>query len=343
MGGMMRILHIETINHVASTYAPALDRRGHVSTIYKPSLRGAGRPLPIKLTMMPTRVLDLRHVLGKLNRDYFDVVHIHWASYGILGLASKVPVIVQCHGSDVRERLKAPLFRAMLAPVFRRAGAVLCITPDLLPIVKTLRSDAIFFPAAVDTERFSPENDTQTRPWTILLLARLDPTKGTDIAMAGIQAFADRHSDVRVLVLDWGPLREVYRNRCGARYDFIPRVAPDAVPQLIQQSDVVVGQFAVGSLGLSELQAMSCAKPVIASFRYPDAYDAPPPLCVASTANEVDAQLERLYGSKEEGAALGRRARDWILRHHDCNLLAERLENLYQSVLDDKLIADTAW
>jgi hypothetical protein len=87
---------------------------------------------------------------------------------------------------------------------------------------------------------------------------------------------------------------------------------------------------------------MSCAKPVIASFRYPDAYSAPPPLCDASTANEVDAQLERLYGSREEGAALGRQARDWILRHHDCNLLAARLENLYQSVLDDKLIADTA-
>lgn len=328
----MRILHVETINRVARTYVPALDRRGLVSTIYEPSLQGAGRPLPIKLAMMPARVLDLRQIVGRLNRDNFDVMHIHWASYGVLGLASKIPVIVQCHGSDVRERLKAPLSRAVLAPILRRAAAVLCITPDLLPVVRTVRPDAVFFPAAVDTEQFTPKNDLPTHPWTILLLARLDPTKGTDRAMAGIQAFADRHHDARVVVLDWGPLKDIYKDRYGTRFDFIPRVAPDAVPQLIQQADVVVGQFALGSLGLAELQAMSCAKPVIASFRYPDAYDTTPPLCDANTPDEIDRQLERLYVHRDEGAAIGQQARDWILRHHDSNLLAERLEDLYRSV-----------
>jgi len=337
---MMRILHVETINRVASTYASALDRRGHVSTIYEPSLRGGGRPLPIKLAMMPARVLDLRPLVGMLNRDYCDVVHIHWASYGILGFFSQVPVVLQCHGSDVRERLRTPLYRAVLAPVLRSAGAVLCVTPDILPVVRTLRPDAAFFPAAVDTVRFAPDNGAHARPWTILLLARLDPTKGADVAMAGIQAFGERHREVRVLVLDWGPLKRVYRDRFGAQFDFIPRVAPEAVPHLIQQADVIIGQFGVGALGLSELQAMSCAKPVIASFRYPDAYSTPPPLANASTGDAVEAELDQFYWHREEGTALGRRAREWILQHYDCNLLAARLEYLYRQMIEGESMAD---
>src|SRR5205814_10049809 len=62
--------------------------------------------LPVKMAFMPWRVLDMRRVVGKLNRSHFDIVHIHWASYGVLGLASRIPYIVHCHGGDVRHRLQ---------------------------------------------------------------------------------------------------------------------------------------------------------------------------------------------------------------------------------------------
>src|SRR5205814_9805783 len=83
--------------------------------------------LHVKMAFMPWRVLDMRRVVGKLNRSHFDIVHIHWASYGVLGLASRIPYIVHCHGGDVRHRLQHPLSRVMLEPVLRRAAAVLCV------------------------------------------------------------------------------------------------------------------------------------------------------------------------------------------------------------------------
>jgi glycosyltransferase involved in cell wall biosynthesis len=110
-------------------------------------------------------------------------------------------------------------------------------------------------------------------------------------------------------------------------------VAPQAVRDLIWQADAVVGQFALGALGVSELQAMSCAKPVIASSRYPDAYPAPPPVLDATSADEVEAHLERLYQYPQEATTIGQYARDWIQRHHDFDVLAVRLEQLYQAFL----------
>jgi glycosyltransferase involved in cell wall biosynthesis len=329
----MRILHIETLNQVGHTYAGGLERRGHVVTFFEPSLAGGAAPLPIRLAHMPGRLLHLRQVVGRLNRGHCDIVHIHWASYGVLGLVSQVPFVVHCHGSDVRGRLNTRFFRTALSPALRRAGAVLCITPDLVPIVREQRSDAIYFPGAVDTGLFAPQAAHAPHPWTILLLSRLEPVKGVDIAVQGIERFAARHPDARVVLIDEGTLSAVYRARCGARFEFVPWRPLAEVPQLIAQADVVVGQFLIGTLGLAELQAMSCAKPVIASLRQPDAYPAPPPLCPADTADAVDAHLERLFDHPEEASALGGRAREWVRAHHGQDALAARLEALYQQVI----------
>jgi glycosyltransferase involved in cell wall biosynthesis len=328
----VRILHVHTINSVANLYAQGLAHRGHSSTIYEPSLAGGSASLPIKMAMMPGRIFSLRHIVGYLNWDQFDIVHIHWASYGALGLLSRIPFVVHCHGSDVRNRLQTPFFRLMLAPVFHRAAAVLCITPDLLPVVRSLRSDARFCPAPVDTAHFVPPEARAPQPWTVLLFTRLEPGKGVAVATEGIARFAGRHPEVRVLLLDYGVLSATYRQRYGARFAFVPRVTPERIRHLIWQADAVVGQFAVGALGLSELQAMSCAKPVIASFRYPEAYPTPPPICQATTPDEVDAHLERLFSCPQEAIAMGRCARDWVVRYHDCHSLAIWLESLYRSL-----------
>lgn len=332
----VRILYVHNINQVAGVYTRELHCRGHFTELYEPSLSGASAPLPVKLAMMPGRIFDMRHIVGKLNRNYFDVVHIHWASYGVLGPVGRIPFIVHCHGSDVRERLNHPFFRPVLTSIFQRAASVMCITPDLLPIVRSIRPDVIFSPAPVDTERFAPcecNRYDSGRPWTILLFARLDPEKGVDTAMQGIARFAQRHVGVRVQLVDWGPLRKEYRQRYEDRFEFLPVVAASKVQHLIHSADVVVGQFALGAMGLSELQAMSCAKPVIASFCYNDAYPTPPPLCQATTAEEVDDHLENLYQHPAVGTTLGRKAREWVIKHHCYRALAANLEELYQAIV----------
>ncbi|GLV55968.1 hypothetical protein KDH_28120 [Dictyobacter sp. S3.2.2.5] len=332
----MRILYIHDINRVASTYAREFSQRGHITALYEPDLRGAGSSLCGKLLMLPLRVLSLRHLVARLQPASFDLTHIHWASYGVLDLLSQVPVVVHCHGSDVRRRLRHPLLRPLLAVILRRAAAVLCITPDLLPIVRSVRSDAVFSPAPIDTQQFAPVTEQAIDPhhlWTILLFARLDPEKGTGIAMAGIRRFTQRHANIRVRLIDWGPLKEEYRKLYAYCCEFVPPVSQDQVQQLIVSANVVVGQFALGALGLSELQAMSCARPVICSFHYDEVYPTPPPLCRADVAEEIDAHLELLFLQPEMERELGQQARAWVISHHSHHVLADKLEALYCSIL----------
>ena len=332
----MRVLSIHNINRVAETYGKVLAQQGHTVTVYEPSLAGGAAPLPIKLALMPARIISLRKIVSKLNPNNFDLVHIHWATYGALGLVSRVPYVVECHGNDVRERLEHPFFRPVLTTILRRSAAVLCITPDLLPVVQAVRPDAIFLPAPIDTEQFVPVEKIENQPWTIFLFARLDPEKGADIATSGVARFVERHPGVRVQLLDWGPLKTQYKRLYGDRFEFVPLVPPQEVQQLIRSADVIVGQFILGAIGMAELQAMSCARPVIASFRYASAYSTPPPLCQAQTAEEIDQHLEDLFQHPAQASAIGQRARAWIIHNHESCMLAARLENIYQTILEKR-------
>ena len=281
---------------------------------------------------MPGRVLNLRHVLGMLNKDSFDLVHIHWASYGIVGMMSHIPFVIECHGSDVRYRATQPFFRSVLTPIFQRAQAMLCITPDLLAPVQSIRSEARFFPGPVDTNRFVAVENKLALPWTILLFTRLDPIKGPDMACEGIARFAARHPSVRVQLLDWGLLKEEYKKRYGQRFEFLPVVPPDKVQQLIASADVIVGQCKLGILSFCELQAMSCEKPVICQFYYDAMYTAPPPIFRASSAEQIEEQLEHLYQNPQSAKERGKQAREWVIEHHGLGKVVPKLMNLYQEI-----------
>ncbi len=330
----MRILYIYNINRVAQTVGSTLASHGYAVCIFEPSLLGASAALPTRLWRMPQRVLSLRHVVNMLNTEHFDLVHIHWASYGIVGLVSRIPFIIECHGSDVRYRTAQPFFRSLLAPAFGRAQSLLCITPDLLAPVQSLRSDALFFPGPVDTDRFVAPEDKTTHPWTILLFTRLDPIKGPGIAVEGIARFAARHPSVLVQLLDWGLLKAEYKERYGRRFEFLPPMPSDKVQHLINAADVIVGQSKLGILSFCELQAMSCEKPVICPFHYDSVYADPPPIFRANNAEQIDQQLEFLYHNPDIARTRGKQARSWVIEHHGLEKVVLKLKHLYQEVYE---------
>ena len=135
-------------------------------------------------------------------------------------------------------------------------------------------------------------------------------------------------------MLDWGLWKEKYKRDYGDRFEFIPRVPPEKVQHLIRSADVIVGQCNLGILSFCELQAMSCAKPVVCSFSYEEAYSTPPPVCQATTSGDIDAHLENLFQHSDVGATLGRKAREWVIKNHDSRSLSKRLERLYQSIVE---------
>jgi glycosyltransferase involved in cell wall biosynthesis len=155
------------------------------------------------------------------------------------------------------------------------------------------------------------------------------------VATQALASFLQRHRGIHVQLLDWGDLKEQYRQQYKDCFEFIPRCPPDKVEHLIRRADVIVGQFALGVLGVSELQAMSCAKPVVCSHRYAEAYPDAVPIRHADTAEEIEAHLEQLFQHPEEAADLGQKARTWVMRYHDHTMLSITLEKLYQSIIKE--------
>jgi glycosyltransferase involved in cell wall biosynthesis len=105
------------------------------------------------------------------------------------------------------------------------------------------------------------------------------------------------------------------------------------MPQLLRRHRVAVGQFRVGAVGQFELEAMACAIPVVADFRFPRAYGTPPPIEPAHDADELAGALERLLDEDHRREQLGRDAREWVVANHADDAIAARLDELYRAAL----------
>ncbi len=101
-------------------------------------------------------------------------------------------------------------------------------------------------------------------------------------------------------------------------------------------SDIVVDQFIVGSIGGVSIEAMSCAKPVVAWISEEEfglCYPELPPLACARDESGIHEELYRLATDAGERRRMGDASRAWVVRHHDADAVAGKLASLYESML----------
>lgn len=253
-----------------------------------------------------------------------DIVHLHWARYAPFLDTRGRPLVVQLHGSDVRGRGSTVSGR-LVHRSLRRAAAVVASTPDLVDDVPEAR----YLPNPIDLDVFTPGAGTgqaaaPDRP-TVLLFARLDPVKGAATLVAIAAELRRRRPDVRLVGVAGGRL-DAEAVAVGVELAG-PRGAA-AVADLLREADVVVGQQHLGALGLSELEAMACGRPVIAPVRA-ELYDADLPVVRASGAvAAVDACLE-LLDDEGRRAVAGADGRRYVAARHDPAAVAAALTRIY--------------
>ncbi|NYE94883.1 hypothetical protein FHU41_001104 [Psychromicrobium silvestre] len=101
--------------------------------------------------------------------------------------------------------------------------------------------------------------------------------------------------------------------------------------QQLADSDIVIGQICFGALGLSDLEAMCQAKPLIAKFTQDEVYGQKAPLY--NTAEEKPLRLvSRILEDPATAAKTAVAGREWAQRFHSAVVLEERLEDLYREL-----------
>lgn len=325
----MKIAQVNDISNVSSNLIAGLSLLGHETELFKLDLIGGKLPSWCKILVLLWRLREVHAINGYIKTGAFDVVHVHFAYLGWMGILGRYPYFLHCHGTDVRRNLHRFYQRPFIVHSLRVAQMVFYSTPDLAEHVLPVRPDAVWFPNPINIEAFTPDSDgkrLRQRP-RVFFISELSQIKGVDREFEVIASLQRQVPEIEIAVMGCGTQFERYRHWPGITV--LPRVPYNDMPARIRGFDVVVGQLKLGILSMSEMEAMACGVPVVGEFRYPEFYTEQPPIATGSTTEELVGAIIELLADEEMRLSLGKRSRGWVMRHHDYRQLASVLGSYY--------------
>ena len=334
--------------------AHALRVRGHEVRVLapaegdvEPGVVSVGRSIPIPYNGSVARLAFGPRVAGRirvaLRRYRPDVVHVHEPfapSVGLLTLLNtRIPVVATFHASISSSRayrLAAPALR----PLYRRLAAKIAVSKAACFTIESLFGDGIrIIPNGVEWSRFSSLKPPSGS--TILFLGRMEKRKGAAVALEAFSRVADALPDAELILAGEGPERRTVEDAVPAglreRVSFAGRIDPLDLPTTFGHAAVVCAPSLGGeSFGIVLLEAMSAARPVVASAIpgyaavVRDGIDGVlfPPGDAAALASA----LERVLRDPERARAMGAAGRERAKRY-DWPLVVDEVEDVYRAAV----------
>ncbi len=318
----MRIAEVNDVASVAVGFTAGLTALGHDATFIQPRLYGARLHGAVKPVVLPVRIVEWLGDARRLRREKYDVAHIHYAYMGVVGRLARIPYVLHCHGTDLRD-LANPLRRPIIVAALHGAERVLYATPDLEALIAPYRPDAEFMPNPVDTKEFTPGPEEPDES-DIYICCALTPQKGVDQILDACRRLAEERPDIRITAVAGGPHRDAFGR--------LPNVLLLAhqprfkLPALVARHKIVLGQIHHGAIGMAEFESMSCGRPVVAGFSYDAAYPEAPPLVNVSDGAQAARELAALVDDTDRRRQLSRLSRHWLLDNHDLTAIAKQVE-----------------
>jgi glycosyltransferase involved in cell wall biosynthesis len=139
-----------------------------------------------------------------------DLIHAHWwFPGGWVASRTSLPLVMTCHGSDVRLLEKAKLVRRAGRRVFRTAAQVTTVSQflarDIERLIPGSVPELVVTPMPVDVTRFSEGSTTvKVAPPRILYAGNLVPTKGVDVLLRATAELGRRGVDHQLKILGQG-------------------------------------------------------------------------------------------------------------------------------------------
>ena len=240
----------------------------------------------------------------------------------------------------------------LLTLAYRKAARVLITNPDVIASAQRLGlKNFQFIPHPVDETKYRPfrtslrdrlMNQYQT---DLILFAPSRHNwalKGNDLLLKAFARLLESISQKSILILsEWG--QEVDQSKrlietlgVGARVVWTPPLNKMKLIDYYNAADVVLDQFTIGTFGTVTPEAMACGKPVILHFDrevHDWCYAEMPPIIAAKTVVEIFEGLMRLVSDPGLRVAIGQSSREWIVKHHGWELVADRQIGMYRELL----------
>ena len=197
------------------------------------------------------------------------VVHAHWWVPSGLAAPIGAPMVLTCHGTDVRLLDRFPVTAWLARPTFRRAQVVTTVSNALAEIVHRrvgvhVADDAIQpMPVAV-IERPLTEGSGG-----VVVIGRLTTQKRVQLAIEALAITAQRGRSLTLTIVGDGPARPALEARVSqlglaASVHFAGAVRPDQVPRFLATASCCVMPATGEGFGLAAAEALMQGVPVVA-------------------------------------------------------------------------------
>lgn len=260
-----------------------------------------------------------------------DLVHIHYGPNGYYGKLKRAPYVLHLHGTDLRQDLHRPLIGDAERFALKHATQLIVATPDLLEAAKDLDENAVYLPNPLPLAMYRRQTASGGRApvevldGTIFFSARWDDSKGgLELVELARELVSAGH---QVVGVDWGTYAREARE---AGVTLLPRMTPAQFERRLAQSEVVVGQFNYGALGISDLETLAAGRPLV-GWVDPELEPGVPAHSVR--IEDAAAAVGDLLVNGARSATLGAQGRTWVLEERSPIGAVERLEELYGTIL----------
>ncbi len=195
-----------------------------------------------------------------------DVAYAHFlAPAGLAAaLATRAPLVVTAHGQDVANIGRIPGVRAATRLVVRRASGVIAVSDYLRRLleerVPEARGKIEVIDCGVDLERFRPLPRVDGERPAFLCVGSMSERKNV-LRLA--RAF-ERLGEGTLTFVGDGPLRSQLEGRTGITV--VGPVPHERVPDYIAAAYVLCQPSLVEPFGQSTLEALACARTVVATL-----------------------------------------------------------------------------
>ncbi len=346
--------------------AVALSKRGHEVTVITHNLRPRkhhhyphgsvvfpvvrfGKGIPIysngsiaRITVGKRLGADLG---GFFEKERFDVIHAHSPLTPILPVValrrSNAPVTVGTfHTYFDRSRGYAWLQKKAARHMDMMDAKIVVSQACVDALSRYFKTDYNIIPNGVDPDYFSPDapaiSDFDDGKLNLLFVGRFDPRNGLRTMIEAFKIVKSRFDNCRLIVVGDGPLRPYYRSLASkklARDIHFAGLVNGGRPNFYSSAHIFCSPCTKASFGVVLLEAMSSAKPIVASningYRMV-MQDGKQGILVGEKEPAAFAEaLLRLLGDPDLRLQMGRAGRQTVLAKYSWDLVAAQVEALY--------------
>jgi N-acetyl-alpha-D-glucosaminyl L-malate synthase BshA len=302
----------------------------------------------------PDYTLPLAVKMADVGRaERLDLFHVHYAvphaTAAFLAaemIGNSAPKIVTTlHGTDTTMLGPNPQYRGAIAHALNHSDAVTAVSESLRK--QTIETFALTRTVDVIPNFFTPTSPTRSREevrrdlgltgeFLVLHMSNLRPSKRIDLLLRIIAKMKQRNR-VRLLILagsSFAPC-EPLLDELGIRQNVIVRTAAEPVENYLQAADAGLYTSEIESFGLSILETMFFAKPIIA-FRVggiPEVVGDTGSLHKFGDVGAMAKTLDELIESPEQAREIGEAGRKRASAEFAAQKAVPRYEAVYRRVL----------